>query len=164
VEREAWLAVGGDLFESVAEQELALERRRLAFLQGADRVAVLHTALHDPTKRRTALNLIPYLSPEEQEQLFDDLLELASVGHSDIAAARAAIMQLPREWVVSIIETRAERLLSGPEPWEEYRRLLELYTDLDPELTRRLASRAKQHDDPDVKETGADFLERTAPG
>ena len=40
---------------------------------------------------------------------------------------------------------------------EEYRRLLELYIDIDRELTQRLAGRALQHDEPDIHEVGEDF-------
>jgi hypothetical protein len=123
-------------------------------------IAGLRAALHDPTRRRDALESLARLTVEERERFFADLVELASVGHADVDAVRAQILRLPRAWVLAHIEASAERLLDGAEPWEEHRRLLELYAELDPELAHRLAARAAKHADPDVREAGADFLAR----
>ena len=40
---------------------------------------------------------------------------------------------------------------------EEYRRLLELYINIDDHLTEKLVKRALQHEDEDIREAGEDF-------
>jgi hypothetical protein len=69
---------------------------------------------------------------------------------------------LPRDWLVAHIERYAESLL-GYEDYEEYRRLLELYSLIDRDPTLRLARRAAAHDDADIKEAGEDFLANPDP-
>jgi hypothetical protein len=147
------------LWQSVFEGERAFIQARMDFLaRCTDRVAVMRRALHT-SQRGTALRLVFYLTPEERLQLFDDLLGLASVGHSDIGLVREAILSLPREWVIANIEDRAEPLLQAGNE-EEYRRLLELYFSLDAEVTLRLAQRARQHANGEIREAGEDFIER----
>ncbi len=41
---------------------------------------------------------------------------------------------------------------------DTYRRLLELYSQIDQNLTLRLARRAAAHSDPDTREAGEEFL------
>jgi hypothetical protein len=98
------------------------------------------------------------VSEEEVRALFSDLVNVASVGHSNIEPARFVILSLSREWVIANIEAAAEPLLrEGGE--EEYRRLLELYNLLDGRLAARLAARARASDDPAIREAGVDFSE-----
>jgi hypothetical protein len=77
---------------------------------------------------------------------------------------RSAIKALPRDWVLARIEAAAEPLLIASTEqfqYEEFRRLLELYEQLgNEELLARLAQRALEHDDEDVREAGQDFLAR----
>jgi hypothetical protein len=103
------------------------------------------------------LRLISYLSLEERQQLFDDLVALATVGHADIVLCRQAILSLPRDWVVANIENVAEPFLKSG-TYEEYRRLLELYSILHPDLAQKLAARAASNTDPDIREAGEDFI------
>jgi hypothetical protein len=42
--------------------------------------------------------------------------------------------------------------------YDEYRRFLELYIEIDTELTKKLAMRAIQSPDFDIREAGEDFL------
>jgi hypothetical protein len=70
--------------------------------------------------------------------LLNDLVDLASVSHSDIELGRQAILSLPKNWLLENIEKSAEPLLKNGTD-EEYRRLLELYIQIDRELTERLA-------------------------
>jgi hypothetical protein len=148
------------LWAAVLADEGRFFASRMAFLSGArDRTGVLRAALGSAAQRGTALRLLPFYSVEERQQLFDDLVRLCSVGHRDVVLCREAIGSLPRDWVLERIEDSADAVLaSGGE--EEYRRLLELYVDLDADLTRRLATRATHHDDAGVREAGNDFLRR----
>lgn len=146
-----------DLWRKVFEKEIAYIQSRQDFLNNCtDRIGLIKKSLHNPTERGTALRLIAYLKLEERQSLFDELVDLASVSHSDIELSRKAILSLPKTWVLANIEKSAEPLLQDGTD-EEYRRLLELYIDLDRELTQRLVIRALQHDDPDIHEVGEDF-------
>ena len=93
---------------------------------------------------------------EERQSLLEALVDLASVAHSDIELVRQAILSLPKTWLLENLEKSAELLLKNGTD-EEYRRLLELYFEIDNSLTERLAKRALQHDDPDIREAGEDF-------
>ncbi len=148
------------LWAAVVQAEGRFLAARMAFLAGAgDRVGVLRAALRTAAQRGAALRLVPFCSLAERQLLFDDLIRLCSVGHSDVLLCREVIRSLPRDWVLNRVERAAEPLLAtGGE--EEHRRLLELYADLDAGLTRRLAERAARHEDPDVREAGTDFLRR----
>lgn len=121
-----------------------------------DRVGLLRIGLRG-SDRHVALALLPYLTVEELKQLFEELIFLASFSHGAIQFVRDQILRLPREWVMERIETVADSLLAEG-TYEEFRRLLELYDTLDPELTQSLALRAIQHSDPDIREAGKDFL------
>lgn len=146
-----------ELWRKLVERETAYIQTRQDFLNDCtDRIALIKKALHNPTERGTALRLIEYLKLEERQSLFDDLVDLASVSHSDIELCRKAILLLPKTWLLANIEKSAEPLLQNGTD-EEYRRLLELYIDIDRELTQRLAIRALQHDYLDIHEAGEDF-------
>lgn len=146
-----------ELWQKVFEKEIAYIQSRQYFLNNCtDRLGLIKKALRNPTERGTALRLIGYLKLEERQNLFDELVDLASVSHSDIELCRKAIFSLPKSWVLANIEKSAEPLLKDGTD-EEYRRLLELYIDIDRELAQRLAIRALQHDDPDIREVGEDF-------
>jgi hypothetical protein len=146
-----------ELWQKVFDQETAYIKARQDFLNNSpDRIGFIKKALHNPTERGTALRLIEYLKLEERQNLFDDLLDLASVSQSDIELCRKAILSLPKNWLLANIEKSAELLLQNGTD-EEYRRLLELYLDIDRELVKRLAQRAVEHDDPDIREVGEDF-------
>lgn len=146
-----------ELWHKVFEKEIAYIQARQDFLKNCtDRIGLIKKALHNPTERGTALRLIEYLNLEERQSLFDDLVDLASVSHSDLELCRKVILSLPKTWLLANIEKRTEPLLQDGTD-EEYRRLLELYIDIDRELTQRLAIRALQQDDPDIREVGEDF-------
>lgn len=146
-----------ELWHKVFEKEIAYIQARQNFIKNCtDRIGLIKKALHNPTERGTALRLIEYLKLEERQSLFDDLVDLASVAHSDIELCRKAILSLPKMWVLANLEKSAEPLLQDGTD-EEYRRLLELYIEIDREVTQRLALRALQHDDPDIHEVGEDF-------
>ncbi|GET38203.1 hypothetical protein [Microseira wollei] len=87
--------------------------------------------------------------------MLSNLVDLASISHSDIEICRQGILSLPKTWLLENLEKIAEPLLKNGTD-EEYRRLLELYIQIDRELTERLAKRA-QHEDSDIREVGEDF-------
>ena len=145
------------LWRAVLEAEARFMQARSAFVTGAwDMTNVLTAALEKATERGTALRLILALPVRKREVFFDRLVELASVGHADIALVRESILSLPRDWVVARIEGVASPILERGGD-EEYRRLLELYALLDAHLAHRLAEMAMKHDDEDVREAGQDF-------
>lgn len=146
------------LWQRVFETETDFYQASMDFMANAtNRVAVVRHAF-STRQRGTALRLLLILPMEERLLLFDELVEMASHGHSDIELVREAILSLPREWVIANIESRAEPWLQAGE--DEYRRYLELYYDLDKELTLRLAQQALRQPDPETREAGEDFLER----
>jgi hypothetical protein len=142
-----------DLVKS--EYEYTQARQKL-FNGSIDRVTLIQKGLHNPEQRGTCLRLIEYLQHQEREKLFNDLLELSSVAHSDLELCYQVLLTFPDDWLLENIEERAERLLING-TYEEYRCLLELYSRIDYDLTQRLASRAIQQDDLDIVEAGKDF-------
>ncbi|MGK7926401.1 MAG: hypothetical protein AB4290_14380 [Spirulina sp.] len=152
---------GVTLWEKLVERETSFIQIRQVFLQETeDRVNSLRMALHNPVERGTALRLLDYLRLEERQQLFPDLLDLASVAHSDIQLCREAILSLPKTWLLEHLENTAELILKNGTD-EEYRRFLELYVQIDEKMTERLIQRALQHEDLDIREVGEDFCFRT---
>lgn len=149
-----------NLWNEVFTSERAFIKARMNFFAGCvNKVAVIRKALHTVIQRGTALRILLNMKVEERQQLFDDLLQLASVAHSDIDLSRKVLLSLPREWLLSHIEERSEPLLRDGTD-EEYRRLLELYSELDLSLARRLAMRALQQNDANIREVGEDFMRR----
>jgi hypothetical protein len=84
-----------ELWHHLVERELVYIQTRQDFLNNCtDRMAFIKKALHNSTERGTALRLIEYLKIEERQILFNDLVDLASVSHSDIEICRQAILTL----------------------------------------------------------------------
>ncbi|MGH9848601.1 MAG: hypothetical protein ACREBD_01965 [Blastocatellia bacterium] len=142
----------------VESHEAFLSASKDFFSERVDHVSCLHHAFHSED-RETAIYLAQYLDESDLKELFGDLVFLASFSHGSIQAVRRLILSLPREWVLAQIENFAEPILASGD-YDEYRRLLELYLELDHELAFKLASKASQHEDEDIKEAGEDFLER----
>jgi hypothetical protein len=71
-------------------------------------------------------------------------------------------MTFPKEWLSQHIESAAEPLLNSQDEWI-YRRLLEVYSCIERELTLRLARRAAEHPNPDIREAGDQFSSNPAP-
>lgn len=140
----------------VESETVYIENRQKFIRDCTNKIAIFQKALHTPTERGTALRLIEYLKTEERQLLFDDLVDLASVSHSDIQLCRQAILGLPKSWLIENIETSTAQILKNGTD-EEYRRLLELYIEIDLGLAGRLAKQALEHQDPDVCEVGEDF-------
>jgi hypothetical protein len=146
-----------NILQDLVIKELEYTQARQKLFNGfIDRVSLIQEGLHNPEQRGTCLRLIEYLHHEEREKLFNDLLELSSVAHSDLELCYQVILSFPDDWLLENIEERAEQLLIDA-TYEEYRCLLELYSKIDHNLTQRLASRAIQQDNLDIIEAGEDF-------
>ena len=153
-----------DLWHTLYKVDMALYKARGDFLNfSTNRNLVIHNGLNNPGYRGTALRLLLYLGVEEIIPFFDLLVNLASVGHSDIGLVREVILSLPKDFLLANIEKSAEAVLRDAmkheDSYEEYRRLLELYIEIDPDLTKRLAERALESDDEDIREAGSDAME-----
>jgi hypothetical protein len=145
------------IWHQLINQERDYLITRQTFLNSyTDKVNLFKNALQNPTERTTALHLFTHLTLEERQSLFDDLIKLASVGHSDIELVRTVILSFDKFWLLNNIEKSAESILNNGTD-EEYRRLLELYINIDQDLTKRLVKQALETDDPDIYEVGEDF-------
>ena len=120
------------------------------------RVKIMKQALRGPN-RTTAIYLLPNIKVEELQSLFSELILLSSFSHGGIIVVRETVLRLPRQWVLDHIEEASEIYLSEG-GFEEYRRFLELFILLDRDLTVRLARRASQSSDYDIREAGEDYL------
>ncbi len=149
-----------ELWNRVVKTEGAFIQARMSlFSEAKAMIELVRQALHRPTERATALGIAKLLSAQQRQALFPDLLSLASVGHGLTGASRDIILSLPRDWVLSAIDKTAEPILEQG-GYEEYQRLLELYSELDRDIALRLAQQAVTHPNPEVQETGRDFLRK----
>ncbi|MGO9919001.1 MAG: hypothetical protein ACLQIB_30420 [Isosphaeraceae bacterium] len=62
---------------------------------------VMREALGTPHQRGTALRLLLVLGDEMKMKVFRSLVELSSVGHSDVALCRSIIKSMPQRWVLN---------------------------------------------------------------
>lgn len=141
-----------------AHQEFALAHGEF-LAEGVDRAGLVRAGLraHKMMDVATALYVMGYLNVPERMQLLEELVEL-SLHHGLAMKIRELIRSLPRDYVLANVERIAEPLLEKGD-YDEYRRFLELYLELDRELTLKLARRAAAHPDADVQEAGQEFLE-----
>ncbi len=144
--------VWNELKDSYLDYTFALQR----FLgQDIERVDLMKNKLMGQD-RAVAVMMLQHLDWQELSELFDELIFLASFSHGAIQQIREAILRLPKDWVLTRIQNAAEPILRNGS-YDEYRRLLELYSLLDPVLTESLAERAIEHPDEDIREAGEDF-------
>jgi hypothetical protein len=126
-----------------------------------DTKSVIKEALNNGSGRNSALRLLLYLDFQEKVPFFDDLVDLGSVDHSDVELVWKVILSFPKDFLLANIEKSAETVLSNAtqDAYVEYRCLLALYDKIDYQLTYRLAQRALQSEDEDVREAGEDYME-----
>lgn len=147
------------IWHRVVETHKAFALASREFLsEGVDRVGLIRHALRSEDKM-TAIYLLAHLETSELAQLFNDLVFQASFSHGAIQLVRKTILSLPRDWVMANIEEAAEPLLQGG-TYDEYRRLLELYVELDHDLALKLARRALAQADENIREAGEDFMRK----
>jgi hypothetical protein len=131
--------------------------RQALFAQRAGLIELLRHGCHEPRERAAVLGVASRLPAEELQELFPELLALASFGHGLTEAYRQVILRLSRPWLRANIEKIAAPLLTNGDH-EQYRALLELYARIDSALALDLARAAEQSSDPDIREAGADYL------
>ena len=73
-----------------------------------------------------------------------------------ITIGRVAISEMPKEWVINHIEGIAKENINLDDDWE-YRRLAELFLQLDKKLVQRLVNLGLNSSNPDVQEAAKDF-------
>jgi len=102
---------------------------------------------------------------KQRKALLPDLVSLACEPSyaPTIINARKVIMSLPKQWVPrpnGSVHRYAS--LKSDDDWES-RRLLELCSLLDRDLTLKIAAIAAAHQDPEIREAGTDFLNNPEP-
>ena len=147
-----------ELWRRLVEAESAFYAARASLFSSCRNqlVDLVRKGLENPSHRVTALGLVEVLTIEERQQLLPDLLSLACCCHGLTVDARELVLELPREWLIQNIEQAAEPLL-GFDDYEEYRGLFQIYLKLDLTLARKLAKRAANHYDADIKDAADDF-------
>src|SRR5262245_33850774 len=107
---------------------------RMALVRDAqDLSRLIRAALRIPSQRGPALRLLEILPEDKIREQLVSLVDLASVGHSDVPLCRSVILRIERDWLVKNIDAHVlEILRNGGE--EEFRRIAELYKLLNTEL------------------------------
>ncbi len=121
-----------------------------------DRVGIVREALRKRggENRAAALALLRRMDGEEQKQLFPELIQLARAAHGPVAVVRQIIASLPRHWVLERIDAELEPIVNE-EQYDDYWMLLELLADLDRDRAMRLARKAAQSTDAEIRELAA---------
>lgn len=141
-----------------SHKSFALAMEALFSLDKLTRVQLIKSALKSKD-RAAAIYLLQYLDDSDLVLLFEEIVFLVSFSHGALATMRKTILAMPRDWVLKNIEGVAEKFLENG-TYDEYRRFLELYIELDQNMAYRLAQRARQSRDSDIKEAGEDFLSK----
>lgn len=96
--------------------------------------------------------------PDELEKLLENALKKACLAQNAtvIASGRSEILRMPREAAVNSIERVASRCLSLDDEWH-FRRLLELYAQLDLKLLQRLVQEGQMSSNSEIREAAQDF-------
>lgn len=132
------------------------ERMRLHATFRAEIPALVEAALEDPHDATLAFELLPGLTVEERKALLRHFVDLCSSGRY-AGRAKAAILELPRDWLRDNIEAAAERLLAGSDD-QDWANLLDVVSQIDPAVERRIAERAARHSDAEIRELGEEHL------
>jgi hypothetical protein len=99
----------------------------------------------------------PFEPPKELNQLHQAISDACTAQSLPvIERGRAAVLAMPREWVLSNIEQAADAALDLTDEWE-YRRLLELLLLIDDALARKLIDRGLASLKAEIRESAADF-------
>lgn len=148
-----------EIWQRFVQSYLELARASNDFLSNdVNRVPILKQALLGQG-RPAAVYILGLLSSNELQRLFDELVYLASWDNGMSGTVYQAILSIPKEWLLENIEIVSEPYLENGSG-EVYRLFLGLFYKIDTELTRKLALRALEQDDHDVREAGQDFLDR----
>ncbi|KVC95094.1 hypothetical protein WI78_18565 [Burkholderia ubonensis] len=115
-------------------------------------------SINESRFRSGALELIRLLPNCERTYFFPQLMRIASFVNGFTEDYRNIISDLPRDWVMGHIEDQVEGILKGG-GYEEYRCLLEVCRQVDRDLMKKMARKAANNIDPDIREAGRDYLD-----
>lgn len=103
------------------------------------------------------LDLASGLNVSELIKLLPELVYLSTApGHA--CKAREVILSLPHDWLLLNVEEAAESIVSTSDG-EDFRRLFELYLEIDRNLAVKLTKRVLNHSDEYIRGIGQDFVE-----
>ena len=139
-----------------AEAALINSRMRLA-REAADLPAVVREALGG-ADRGPALRLLADSPVESSVPHLDRLVRLACVSHREIELSRLLVAKLhARGYRNEIARVVDDVLATGG--GDEFRRVAELYAQIDPSSLRAHLDKCTQSSDSEVREVGADFAD-----
>ncbi len=141
---------------AIAEREHVAEMRRL-YGKLAAPIDSLKLGASKPSLRPYILRTVMSLSVNDREQLFEFLIELSTITHSDLDLCKNIIKTLPRGWVDNNI-IRALGLVPLNE--ETARRGAELLYDLRSSKLQIFLEKLSEQDDPEILEVRDDFQNR----
>jgi hypothetical protein len=146
------------IWQQVLDGRRKWTRACQAFIaEETNRVEILRRGLcGNSTAKVVSLGLAQYLETSEQLQLFDKLVALC-IPIEYATRARQIVVSLPRDWVLSNVETVVDPILQDADQ-SAYRMILELYMLLDRRLAMKLAGRAVAQRDEIIKEAGDSTL------
>jgi hypothetical protein len=106
------------------------------------------------------LGAVLYAPPEVGQRALSYLLTLACEAQNglNIALGRAAIVAMPRAWVLATIEIPMHAMLLSQDAWP-WRRFLELAWKLDLDLVARVARMGLSSTDEEIREVCEEALE-----
>jgi hypothetical protein len=140
-------------------KEYLLARYNLHHSHRAELLALVKRALRSgPDHPSVAFEMIGTLTPEEKKACLPELLGLCSSGRY-AGHAKDLILEMPRDWLTENIEAASESTLALND-FLDWVNLLEVLDRVDSGLGRRLAERMLAHSDPDLREWGAEFLQK----
>ena len=153
----ATLTNSANLWQRVVASHQQYSQAFSDFLKNSpDKVEVLRKALRGK-ERWLALRTVPSLNVDEKKALLADWVNLARAAHSPFQIAWTVIESLPRDWLLKHIEKEVDAILRD-ENETDYWMFLQLYATLDQALTQKLARRAANHADPEIRELGESYL------
>jgi hypothetical protein len=148
-----------EIWEHFVQFHEDFARSAEAFLsKGVDRVAILRQAFMEGYGIHAAVYILPWVSINELQQLFDVLIRLAGEYTGYFEAVHKAILRIPKKWLLENIESVVEPYLQKCDG-VEYRIYLSLFLKIDTELTKKYALRALEQENYDIREAGQDYLE-----
>ncbi len=139
---DAYIQARGEFFRNTnIEERLEILRQKLS------------------SREWVALDIIQRMAIEQKKQFFDIFVEIASdtQEYSWANFSFELILSLPKEWLLENIERHVDPMLKNG-TYDEYVSFLSLYANVDRDLTIKLAHRALEHDDPEVRKLGKDYL------
>lgn len=104
------------------------------------------------------LHSLPTLEQSVASLAVKFLLSLAcqASNSANIQLGRNGLASIPRNWLLSNIEREAQLLLDMDDEWE-YRRLAEVYFELDVNLSKKLARLGQESKNEEVVEAATDL-------